>query len=94
MSLDDPVIITCSISGAPAGRDQCPVIPYPPAEARRTVLEDNLSLPGGTMERSNAELVAEARQMTLDIGRRPATVAEDSPLRPRPARSLPSRSRF
>jgi uncharacterized protein (DUF849 family) len=37
--LDDPVIITCAISGAVANRDQCPAIPYTPeeygAEARR-----------------------------------------------------------
>jgi 3-keto-5-aminohexanoate cleavage enzyme len=43
MSLDDPVIITCSISGAVANRDQCPAIPYTPdeyaAEARRAVDE-------------------------------------------------------
>jgi uncharacterized protein (DUF849 family) len=43
MSLDDPVIITCSISGAIANRDQCPAIPYTPAEyaaeARRAVEE-------------------------------------------------------
>src|SRR2546421_7486449 len=36
---DDPVIITNSISGAVANRDQCPAIPYTPdeyaAEARR-----------------------------------------------------------
>jgi len=47
MSLDDPVVITCSISGAIANRDQCPAIPYTPAEyaaeARRIVDE------GGTM---------------------------------------------
>jgi 3-keto-5-aminohexanoate cleavage enzyme len=39
VSLDDPVIITCAISGAVANRDQCPAIPYTPeeygAEARR-----------------------------------------------------------
>ena len=28
------------------------------------------------MARSNGELVAKARQMTLDVGRRPATVGE------------------
>ena len=43
MSLDDPVIITCSISGALANRDQCPAIPYTPdeyaAEAKRAVDE-------------------------------------------------------
>jgi uncharacterized protein (DUF849 family) len=47
VSLDDPVIITCSISGAIANRDQCPAIPYTPeeyaAEARRIVDE------GGSM---------------------------------------------
>jgi len=40
---DDPVIITNSISGTVANRDQCPAIPYPPeeygAEARRAVDE-------------------------------------------------------
>ncbi len=40
---DDPVVITCSISGAVANRDQCPAIPYTPqeyaAEARRAVDE-------------------------------------------------------
>src|SRR3954464_12118993 len=38
-----PVLITCSISGAVANRDQCPAIPYTPeeygAEARRAVEE-------------------------------------------------------
>ena len=47
MSLDDPVVITCSISGSLANRDQCPAIPYTPeeyaAEARRIVDE------GGSM---------------------------------------------
>jgi uncharacterized protein (DUF849 family) len=47
VSLDDPVVITCSISGAIANREQCPAIPYTPeeygAEARRIVDE------GGTM---------------------------------------------
>jgi 3-keto-5-aminohexanoate cleavage enzyme len=40
---EDPVIISCSISGAIANRDQCPAIPYTPeeyaAEARRAVDE-------------------------------------------------------
>ncbi|HYX78762.1 MAG TPA: 3-keto-5-aminohexanoate cleavage protein [Solirubrobacterales bacterium] len=40
---EDPVIISCSISGAVANRDQCPAIPYTPeeyaAEARRAVGE-------------------------------------------------------
>ena len=42
----------------------------------RVGLEDNLYLPDGTMARSNGDLVAKARQLTLDVGRRPATVAE------------------
>jgi 3-keto-5-aminohexanoate cleavage enzyme len=43
MSLSDPVVITCSISGALANREQCPAIPYTPeeyaAESRRIVDE-------------------------------------------------------
>jgi 3-keto-5-aminohexanoate cleavage enzyme len=43
MPLDEPVIITCAISGAVANREQCPAIPYTPeeyaAEARRIVDE-------------------------------------------------------
>jgi uncharacterized protein (DUF849 family) len=42
----------------------------------RVGLEDNLYLPDGTMARSNGDLIAKARQMTLDAGRRPATVEE------------------
>jgi 3-keto-5-aminohexanoate cleavage enzyme len=42
----------------------------------RVGLEDNLYLPDGEMARSNGELVAKARQMTEDMGRRPATVVE------------------
>jgi 3-keto-5-aminohexanoate cleavage enzyme len=42
----------------------------------RVGLEDNLYLPDGRMASSNGELIAKARQMTEDIGRRPATVAE------------------
>ena len=41
----------------------------------RVGLEDNFYLPDGTMARSNGELVAKARQLTEDVGRRPATVA-------------------
>jgi 3-keto-5-aminohexanoate cleavage enzyme len=47
VSVDDPVVITCSITGTIANRDQCEAIPYTPeeyaAEARRIVDE------GGTM---------------------------------------------
>jgi 3-keto-5-aminohexanoate cleavage enzyme len=52
----------------------------------RVGLEDNLYLPGGAMARSNGELVAKARQMTEDVGRRPATVQEARQLLNIPAR--------
>ena len=43
MAVDDPVLITCAISGAVVGKAQCPAIPYTPheyaAEARRAVDE-------------------------------------------------------
>jgi 3-keto-5-aminohexanoate cleavage enzyme len=42
----------------------------------RVGLEDNLYLPSGEMARSNGELIAKARQMTEDMGRRPASVSE------------------
>jgi len=42
----------------------------------RVGLEDNLYLPNGEMAKSNGELIAKARQMTEDMGRRPATVEE------------------
>src|SRR3954463_11713305 len=48
MSLEDPVIITCSISGSLADRSQCPAIPYTPgdyaAEARRIVDEGGVMI--------------------------------------------------
>jgi uncharacterized protein (DUF849 family) len=48
MSLEDPVVITNSISGALANRDQCPAIPYTPeeyaAEARRVVDEGGVHI--------------------------------------------------
>ncbi len=41
VSVEDPVVLTCAISGALANREQCPAIPYTPAEyaaeARRAV---------------------------------------------------------
>jgi uncharacterized protein (DUF849 family) len=42
----------------------------------RAGVEDNLYLPGGEMCKSNGELIAKARQMAEDVGRRPASVAE------------------
>jgi len=60
MSLSDPVVITCSISGTLANREQCPAIPYTPqeygAEARRIVDE------GGVMIHIHARKFAAALQ--------------------------------
>ena len=48
MSVEDPAIITCAISGALANREQCPAIPYTPAEygaeARRIVDEGGVMI--------------------------------------------------
>ena len=48
MSKEDPVVITCAISGAIANRDQCPAIPYTPAEygaeAKRIVDEGGVMI--------------------------------------------------
>ena len=48
MSLDDPVVLTCAISGVLANREQCPAIPYTPAEyaaeARRSVDEGGVMI--------------------------------------------------
>ena len=48
MSFEDPVVLTCAISGVIAGRDQCPAIPYMPeeyaSEARRIVDEGGVHI--------------------------------------------------
>jgi 3-keto-5-aminohexanoate cleavage enzyme len=57
----------------------------------RVGLEDNFYLPNGEMARSNGELIAQARKMVEDIGRRPATVAEARELLGTPKRDEVSR---
>ena len=52
----------------------------------RVGLEDNFYLPEGEMARSNGDLIARARRLVEDVGRRAATRAEarellDAPLR-------------
>jgi uncharacterized protein (DUF849 family) len=42
----------------------------------RVGLEDNFYLPDGEMARSNGDLIARARRMIEDVGRRVASVAE------------------
>src|ERR1035437_9832098 len=48
MSVEDPAVITCAISGVLANREQCPAIPYTPAEyaaeARRIVDEGGVMI--------------------------------------------------
>jgi 3-keto-5-aminohexanoate cleavage enzyme len=52
----------------------------------RVGLEDNFYLPNGEMAGSNGDLIAKARQMAEDVGRRPATVAEAREMLGVPAR--------
>jgi 3-keto-5-aminohexanoate cleavage enzyme len=75
---EDPVIITCSISGTVANRDQCPAIPYTPeeyaAEARRIVDEGGSMIhiharkPDGTpsYEIEDFQAITEAIQAEVD----------------------------
>jgi uncharacterized protein (DUF849 family) len=57
----------------------------------RVGLEDNFYLPNGEMARSNGDLIAKARQMTEDVGRRPASVAEARDLLGLPKRDVTRR---
>jgi len=57
----------------------------------RVGLEDNFYLPNGDMARSNGDLIAKARQMIEDVGRRVATVAEARELLGTPKRDTPTR---
>src|SRR3954447_27046751 len=78
MSLDDPVIITCAISGALANRDQCAAIPYTPqeyaAEARRIVDEGGTHIhihargPDGTPSYEVEDFQAISEAIKQEIG--------------------------
>jgi 3-keto-5-aminohexanoate cleavage enzyme len=57
----------------------------------RAGLEDNFYLPNGEMAKSNGDLIAKARQMAEDVGRRAATVAEARELLGVPRRDEPTR---
>jgi 3-keto-5-aminohexanoate cleavage enzyme len=57
----------------------------------RAGLEDNFYLPNGEMAKSNGELIAKARQMAEDVGRRAATVEEARALLGVPKRDEPTR---
>jgi 3-keto-5-aminohexanoate cleavage enzyme len=77
-SFEDPVIVSCSISGAVANREQCPAIPYTPeeyaAEARRIVDEGGVQIhiharnPEGTpsYEIDDFRAITEAIQAEVD----------------------------
>src|ERR1700733_7030031 len=78
MSLDAPVVITGAISGAIANRDQCPAIPYTPAEyadeARRIVEEGGVHIhiharrPNGTPSYETEDFVAIRDAIRAEVG--------------------------
>jgi len=78
MSLDDPVVITCSISGAIANREQCPAIPYTPdeyaSEARRIVDEGGVMIhiharkPDGTPSYEVEDFAAITEAIRAEVG--------------------------
>jgi 3-keto-5-aminohexanoate cleavage enzyme len=81
-------LMSDQIPGGPAGENQWQVIGISRDQWKllasslvlggnvRAGVEDNLYLPNGEMCKSNGELIAKARQMAEDVGRRPASVAE------------------
>jgi len=78
MSLNDPAVITCAISGAIANREQCPAIPYTPeeygAEARRIVDEGGVHIhiharkPDGTPSYEVEDFVAIRDAIRAEVG--------------------------
>jgi 3-keto-5-aminohexanoate cleavage enzyme len=78
MSLADPAIITCAVSGALADRSQCPAIPYTPdeyaAEARRAVDEGAVHIhiharrPDGTPSSAVEDFVAIRAAIVAEVG--------------------------
>ncbi|MBV9166306.1 MAG: 3-keto-5-aminohexanoate cleavage protein [Solirubrobacterales bacterium] len=79
MSLEDPVVLTCAISGVIAGRDQCQAIPYAPddyaAEARRIVDEGGVHIhiharkPDGTPSHEAEDFVAIGDAIRAEVGK-------------------------
>jgi uncharacterized protein (DUF849 family) len=92
-------LMSDQIPGGPEGRNQWQVIGISRDQWKllasalvlggnvRAGVEDNLYLPDGEMAKSNGELIAKARQMAEDVGRRPASVAEARELLGVPART-------
>jgi 3-keto-5-aminohexanoate cleavage enzyme len=75
---DDPVILTCALSGALASREQCPAIPYTPAdyaaEARRVVDEGGVMVhlhartPDGTPSHEVSDFRAITEAIRGEVG--------------------------
>src|ERR1700733_3703060 len=75
---DRPAVITCAISGALANRDQCPAIPYTPAEyaaeARRIVDEGGVHIhiharsPDGAPSYEVADFMAIRDAIVAEVG--------------------------
>jgi len=82
------VFMSDQIPGGPEGQNQWQVIGVSRDQWKligaglvmggnvRAGLEDNFYLPNGGMAKSNGELIAKARRIAEDVGRRAATVAE------------------
>jgi 3-keto-5-aminohexanoate cleavage enzyme len=78
MGLADPVVITCAISGVVASREQCPAIPYTPAEyaaeARRIVDAGGVHIhiharrPDGAPSHAAADFTAIRDAIVAEIG--------------------------
>jgi uncharacterized protein (DUF849 family) len=78
VGVDDPVILTCAVSGALASRDQCPAIPYTPAEyaaeARRVVDEGGVMVhlhartPDGAPSHEIADFRAITEAIRAEVG--------------------------
>jgi 3-keto-5-aminohexanoate cleavage enzyme len=78
MSLDEPAVITCALSGLLADREQCPAIPYSPAdyaaEARRIVDEGGVHIhihartPSGAPSYEVEDFVAIKEAIVSEIG--------------------------
>jgi len=78
LSLADPVVLTCAISGALADRSQCPAIPYTPAEyaaeARRAVDEGAVHIhiharrPDGAPSSAVENFVAIREAIVAEVG--------------------------
>jgi uncharacterized protein (DUF849 family) len=78
MSMEDPAVITCAITGALANRSQCPFVPYTPeeyaAEARRIVDEGGVHIhiharsPDGQPSYEIEDFVAIKQAIVAEIG--------------------------